>query len=85
MNHFLFALVLVFLGRGEVLILIVIFHLVSGVLRLLSRFGEVNVLATSAASTGDDVLSRDRFKVVMVLVVIVCYDNRKTEMLVSTC
>lgn len=64
--HLVIVVLIVVVLRRKVLIVIVVVHLV--VLGLLSRFLEVDVLATCAASALDDVLGGDGFEVALALV-----------------
>lgn len=70
-GHFLVAHFTVFIS-GEVLIIFVVFHLIiSSFPRLLGCLGKVYLLATSASSALDDIISGDRLEIVVVFVIII--------------
>jgi len=64
--HLVIVVLLVIVLRRKVFIIIVVIHLL--VLGLLSRFLEVDVLATRAAAALNDVIGGDGFEVALALI-----------------
>ena len=68
-------LIIVILGRLEVFVVIVIFHLIAFILGLLSNISVVDDLAASASTALNDIVLGDRLEVARVIVVlVVCID-----------